>query len=119
GGKTVRDSARRLARMIGRDLESAPLVQWKQCARQLADLQLWQISQACERVLSRTVAVDHSPVVGAGTGRFLVKRLAARLGRHYRDFDSLINTARGTAARASGCAPAVAVALLAQRRERR
>jgi len=119
GGKTVRDSARRLARMIGRDLESAPLVQWKQCARQLADLQLWQISQACERVLSRTVAVDHSPVVGAGTGRFLVKRLAARLGRHYRDFDSLINAARGTAAWASGCAPAVAVALLAQRRERR
>ena len=27
GGKTVRDSARRLARMIGRDLESAPLAQ--------------------------------------------------------------------------------------------
>lgn len=121
GGKTVRDSARRLARMIGRDLESAPVAQWKQCARQLADLQLWQIRQACERVLSRTVAVDRSPVVGAGTGRFLVRKLAAQLGRRYRNFDSLIDVAPDaapdTASWASSCAPAVAIALLAQRRK--
>ena len=119
GGKTVRDSARRLARMIGRDLESAPLAQWKQCARQLAELQLWQIRQACERVLSRTVAVDRSPVVGAGTGRFLARKLAVHLGRRYRDFDSLIDAAPDTASWASSCAPAVAVALLAQRRKRK
>jgi len=116
GGKTVRDSARRLARMIGRDLESASLAQWKQCARRLGDLQLWQIRQACERVLSRSAAVDRSPVVGAGTGRFLARRLAARLRRPYRDFDSLIDAAPGAASWASGCAPAVAVALLAQAR---
>ena len=119
GGKTVRDSARRLARMIGRDIESAPLSQWKQCARQLADLQLWQIRQACERVLSRTVAVDRSPVVGAGTGRFVARKLAAHLGRRYRDFGSLIDAAPEAASWASNCAPAVAVALLAQRRKRK
>ena len=119
GGKTVRDSARRLARMIGRDLESAPLAQWKQCARHLADLQLWQIRQACERVLSRTVAVDRSPVVGAGTGRFMARKLAAQLGRRYRDFDSLIDAAPHAGSWASSCAPAVAVALLAQRRKRK
>lgn len=119
GGKTVRDSARRLARMIGRDLESASLAQWKQCARQLADLQLWQIRQACERVLSRTVVVDRSPVVGAGTGRFLARKLATQLGRRYRDFDSLIDVAPGTASWVSSCAPAVAVAVLAQARARK
>ena len=119
GGKTVRASARRLARMIGRDLESAPLAQWKQCARQLADLQLWQIRQACERVLSRTVAVDRSPVVGAGTGRFLAKKLATQLGRRYRDFDSLIEVAPSAASWTSSCAPAVAVALLAQKHKRK
>ncbi|MEO8157326.1 MAG: hydantoinase/oxoprolinase family protein [Betaproteobacteria bacterium] len=119
GGKSVRDSARRLARMIGRDLESAPLAHWRQCARQLADLQLWQIQQACERVLSRTVAVDRSPVVGAGTGRFLARKLAVRLGRRYRDFDALIHTAPDAASWASSCAPAVAVALLAQRHKRK
>jgi probable H4MPT-linked C1 transfer pathway protein len=117
GGKTVRDSARRLARMIGRDMESAPLAKWRSCARQLADLQLWQITQACERVLSRTVAVDRSPVVGAGTGGFLARKLAAHLGRRYRDFASLIDAAPGAASWASSCAPAVSVALLAHRRK--
>ena len=117
GGKTVRDSARRLARMIGRDLESAPLAQWKQCARKLADLQLLQIRQACDRVLSRTV--DQSPVVGAGTGRFLARKLAADLGRPYCDFDSLIDAAPDAASWASSCAPAVAVALMARRRKRK
>jgi probable H4MPT-linked C1 transfer pathway protein len=119
GGKTVRDSARRLARMIGRDFESAPLAQWKRCARHLADLQLWQIRQACERVLSQSDAVDRSPVVGAGTGRFVARKLAAQLGRRYRDFDSLIDAAPDAASWASNCAPAVAVALLAQRRKRK
>ena len=119
GGKTVRDSARRLARMIGRDVESARFAQWKQCAHHLADLQLLQIRQACERVLSRTVAVDRSPIVGAGVGRFLVRKLAAQLGRRYLDFDSLIDVVPKAASCASSCAPAVAVALLAQRRKRK
>jgi (4-(4-[2-(gamma-L-glutamylamino)ethyl]phenoxymethyl)furan-2-yl)methanamine synthase len=119
GGKSVRDSARRLARMIGRDLESAPLSQWKRCARDLADLQLRQIREASERVLSRTVAIDRSPLVGAGTGRFLVKKLAVQLGRRYRNFDSLIDAAPSAASWASSCAPAVAVAILAQRHARK
>lgn len=119
GGKTVRDSARRLARMIGRDLESAPLAQWKQCARHLADLQLWRIRQACERVLSRIGSVDRGPLVGAGTGRFLARKLASHLDRRYRDFDSLIDAAPDAASWASSCAPAVAVALIAQRHNRK
>ena len=117
GGKTVRDSARRLARMIGRDLESASLAKWKQCAHDLAGLQLLQIRQACDRVLSRTI--DQSPVVGAGTGRFLAAKLAAHFGRPYRDFDSLIDVMPDTASRASNCAPAVAVALLVHGRKRK
>lgn len=112
GGKTVRDSARRLARMIGRDLESAPMGKWKQCARDLAILQLVQIRHACKRVMPRTI--DESPLVGAGTGRFLAKKLAAELGRPYQDFDSLIEAAPGAREWASSCAPAVAVAMLAQ-----
>jgi (4-(4-[2-(gamma-L-glutamylamino)ethyl]phenoxymethyl)furan-2-yl)methanamine synthase len=119
GGKTVRASARRLARMIGRDLESAPLSKWKECARHLAELQLWQIRQACERVLSKSDVVDRSPVVGAGTGRFVARKLAAQLGRRYRDFDSLIDAAPDAASWASSCAPAVAVAILAQARARK
>lgn len=114
GGKTVRDSARRLARMIGRDLESARLPAWRQCARDLAELQLWKIRQACERVLSRGDVPKSSPLIGAGIGRFLVRKIADEIGRRYRDFDSLVDAAPAVAACASNCAPAVAVAVLAQ-----
>lgn len=118
-GKTVRDSARRLARMIGRDLESAPLSAWRECARCLAELQLWKIRQACERVLSRAEVAERAPLVGAGVGRFLVRKLAAQLGRRYRDFDGLVEAAPEMASWASSCAPAVAVAVLAQYRSRK
>ena len=118
-GKTMRDSARRLARMIGRDLESAPLSAWRQCARHLAEAQLRRIRQACERVLLRGEVQERSPLVGAGVGRFLVKKLAVQLGRRYRDFDSLVDAATDVASWASSCAPAVAVAVLAQARSRK
>ncbi len=113
GGKSVRDSARRLARMVGRDAASAPLARWKRCARDLADLQLQQIHQASERVLARARGVGRGPLVGAGTGRFVARKLAARLGLRYRDFDTLIEAGPNAASWASRCAPAVAVALLA------
>jgi len=118
-GKTVRDSARRLARMLGRDIESAPLSAWRQCARYLAELQLWKIRQACDRVLSRADIAERSPLVGAGVGRFLVRKLAAQLGRRYRDFDGLVDTVPDVVSWASSCAPAVAVAVLAQARLRK
>ncbi len=111
-GKTARDSARRLARMFGLDFESAPLAYWKHCAHYLADMQLWKINQACQRVLSRGDVFDRAPIVGAGTGRFLARKLAAQLERRYRDFSSLVPAAPASAAWAANCAPAVAVALL-------
>lgn len=114
GGKSVRDSARRLARMVGRDLESAPLEAWRRCARYLAELQLWRVRQACERVLSREVIPRSAPLVGAGAGRFLVEKLAHRLGRRYRDFGRLVARAGSDRDWVASCAPAVAVALLAQ-----
>jgi len=119
GGKTVRDSARRLARMVGRDFESASLSAWRQCARHLAQLQLLNIRRACDRVLSRAKEAERAPLVGAGVGRFLVRKLAVQLGRRYRDFDGLVDTAPDVASWTSSCAPAVAVAVLAQSRLRK
>jgi probable H4MPT-linked C1 transfer pathway protein len=119
GGKTVRDSARRLARMIGRDLESAPLSAWRQCASYLAELHLAKIRRACERILTRGDVPERSPLVGAGVGRFLAKKLAAQLGKRHREFDSLVDAAPEFSSWASSCAPAVAVAVLAQARMRK
>ena len=104
---------------FGRDLESAPLSAWRQCARHLADLQLGKMGQVCERVLSRAEIPERAPLVGAGVGRFLVKKLAARFGRRYRDFDDLVDTVPDVSSWASSCAPAVAVAILAQARLRK
>ncbi|HSS45818.1 MAG TPA: hydantoinase/oxoprolinase family protein [Burkholderiales bacterium] len=43
GGKTMPDSARRLARMLGRDLELAPLSIWQQLASYIAEQQLQRL----------------------------------------------------------------------------
>lgn len=119
GGKTLRDSARRLARMVGRDMESAPMAAWKQCARYLADLQLWHIRQACERVLSKATVTERAPVVCAGVGSFAVRKLAKALERPHKDFDSLVVKGSQADSWVSSCAPAVAVALLAHAELRR
>jgi uncharacterized hydantoinase/oxoprolinase family protein len=112
-GKSRVDSARRLARMLGRDLEMAPMSAWEACARFLADAQLWSIQQACERVLSAVVLPARAPIVGAGVGRFLARKLARRLGRPYREFSALLPLRSADSAWAASCAPAAAVALLA------
>lgn len=112
-GKSRKESARRLARMLGRDLEMAPMSAWEQCARYLADAQLWSIQKACERVLSGVTLPARATLVGAGVGRFLVRKLAHRLRRPYRDYSTLLPLRGADAAWAASCAPAVAVALLA------
>ena len=112
GEKTVEASARRLARMIGRDVDSAPMREWRRFARVLARYQLETIERACARALSRGLLEDDVPIVGAGTGRFLVVELAVRMRRPYRDFVSLFAGADADPEWISTCAPAVAVAYL-------
>ncbi len=108
-------STRRLARMVGRDLESTPMPEWKRLAGWLARAQARRIEDACDRILSRAVLPEEAPLIGAGVGRFLLPPLAERLGRPYREFAELVPATRGLGARVSDCAPAVAVAWLAQR----
>jgi len=112
-GKSRRESARRLARMLGRDFEMKSMTAWEQCARFLSEAQLWSLHRACERVLSWEATATRTPIVGAGVGRFLAKKLARRLRRPYRDFSELTPAASVDALRIAACAPAVAVALLA------
>jgi hypothetical protein len=62
-------------------------------------------------VLSAGRISEDAPLVGAGCGRFLVRRLAERCARPYRDFGALCTEQEELAARAADCAPAVALAL--------
>jgi probable H4MPT-linked C1 transfer pathway protein len=112
-GKSAEESARRLARMLGRDLQSADLADWRRLAAHLAEQQLQTLRDAVDRVLSRGGLGDEAPIVGAGVGRFLLRPLAERLRRPYVDFASLVEGDPATREWAARCAPAAAVAILA------
>ena len=118
GEKTVEGSARRLARMIGRDSGSAPITEWKRLAAWLVDAQRRRIEDACARLLSREPLPEDAPIVVAGVGRFLAEELARRAGRSRLDFAALLPCEPAVAGRATDCAPAVAVAWLAHQGRR-
>jgi probable H4MPT-linked C1 transfer pathway protein len=112
-GKSVEESAARLARMLGRDAGEAELPEWVALARHFAECQLAQIEAAAREATDRESLPSTAPIVGAGCGRFLAKHIAERLGRAYRDFAETIDVVPGIRDMAACCAPAVSVALLA------
>lgn len=114
GEKTPQASARRLARMVGRDLQDAPMPQWRQLAFAVRSQQLHLLQFAVERTLSHALLDDEAPLIGAGAGRFLVRELASRLGRKYRDASEWVTAVPETAEWAGICLPAYAVAWLAR-----
>ena len=120
--KTAQASAMRLARMVGDDAGRHEPGVWRGLARYLRECQLVRIEQALARQSSLGLAED-APLVGAGVGRFLVKRAAQRQERRYLDLSELISRVgpetndadqpcSAIAAAAADCAPATAVALL-------
>jgi probable H4MPT-linked C1 transfer pathway protein len=112
-GKTPEDSARRLARMLGRDLGSAAMEDWRRLALHLAERQRQLLLSAIDRTLSRGILGADAPIVGAGVGRFLLREAARRLHRPYVDFAELVSGEPAVREWAARCAPAAAVAILA------
>lgn len=112
GPKTREGSARRVARLIGRDAQSASLDAWTGLARFFAEAQLERLVDAGLRVIARAGLPPDATVVGAGTGTFLASKLAMRLHRPYLDFASFAPRSGAGAADVMACAPAFAVARL-------
>lgn len=109
--KTREASARRLARMIGRDLKSAPLESWAGLAFFCRERQLRTIQDGLMRQLARIPRDLKLVIIGAGIGRYLAKDLGARTGLEYRDFSSMVD--RGAVVPGvAECAPAVSLAML-------
>lgn len=113
-GKTKELSAARLARMTGYDFEDAEMFEWESLARFLASRQLYLLATAARGITDRDVLTAEAPVVGAGIGRFLARSLAERLGRPYVEFSEFFAVEESAKETACRCAPAVAVALLAE-----
>jgi len=117
GEKDKIGSARRLARMLGRDLDAETIPCWEAIATFLRSQQLAKINSGCNQQLSRDVLARGTNLVGAGVGRFLAKRLAQALGLHYIDFSSLVSCSEHATEQVdiADNAPAVAVAKLLYR----
>ncbi|MBU3694011.1 MAG: hypothetical protein FGM40_04190 [Rhodocyclaceae bacterium] len=111
GDKTPNGSARRLARLVGEDLEAASLEQWRSVAAQLAAAMEETVTQAAQGVLAQMAVVAKPQVVCAGAGHWLAARVAARLGLPAVDFAALVGAADVPGAREH--APALALAALA------
>jgi (4-(4-[2-(gamma-L-glutamylamino)ethyl]phenoxymethyl)furan-2-yl)methanamine synthase len=118
-GKSMAESAARISRMLGRDASEAELRDWVVLARYFADCQLAEIEHAARGISDRDALPPTAPVIGAGCGRYLARRVAERLGRDYVDFGDLIDAAPDAREMAARCGPAVAVALLAATSEAR
>ena len=77
-GKTQLESARRLARMIGHDVENREIKNWKNLANTCKTLQMNQIKTAMLKQLKPNMTI-----IGAGAGNFLVKQIADDLDMPY------------------------------------
>ncbi|UIJ72267.1 hydantoinase/oxoprolinase family protein [Aurantimonas sp. HBX-1] len=114
--KTLEGSRRRLARMIGMDASDGTDGAWEWLGHAFAEAQIRRIHDAALRVLSREDLTDDAPVVIAGAGRPVLRRLAARLDRGVVDFSDLLDCPAERRDAVCRAAPAAALALLAARR---
>ncbi|MFH1812606.1 MAG: hydantoinase/oxoprolinase family protein [Pseudomonadota bacterium] len=116
GAKTPEASARRLARMIGRDVDEGSMDDWHSLANAFADAQLTALIDASRTLPGIAALPADAPVVCAGAGSMIAARLAAALDRRAVTLASLLaDCAPIFADDATTCAPAVATALLAER----
>lgn len=116
--KSIESSASRIARMIGWDVQDAPLSAWRNLAYAFKHAQLNQIRQAMLRQISRLEDCRDLHIVGAGAGEFLVVELANQLGFRYESIanlivvDSRLKNNDATRDMTAVCFPAYAVACL-------
>lgn len=113
GEKTVAASARRLARMLGMDCDTAPLAAWRSVSGYLRESQLQRLNDACARILSQHDGAG-TRFVGAGVGRFLAAELAQRWRRPYMEYGHWLKQSDSAALPLADCAPAAAIAALAR-----
>ena len=105
-GKSPRESARRLARMIGYDVDVS-LERWITLAFACKNLQMQHIKAAITRHLQPNMVI-----ISAGAGAFLAQQMAADCHLPYQSIASLLKLKDG--AQIEACLPAFAVAKLLQ-----
>lgn len=114
-GKALCDSERRLARMIGLDLEGENNIHpFIEISRHIADSHLEIVNESLLKVLSRADSKRIDCLVGAGAGSFLVRKLASKNNLKYIDFTDLLSYPGQEEHNVLTCAAAVSVAQIAR-----
>jgi len=114
-GKTLFDSARRLARMVGLDLQDGDdICPTIEIAKHVADSHLEKINESLSIILSRPEMKQINCLVGAGAGRFLIRKLASRNNLKHVDFTDLLSYPKEDEQKVLSCAAAVSVAQLSR-----
>ncbi len=114
-GKDDICSRRRLARMIGHDVDDADGAAWNELARHWRSVLLAEIERNFARVRARHASLANAPLIGAGCGIFLAAELAQRAGLPFQPFAAIAGPVQERAANPqwiATCAPCVAVAQL-------
>ena len=97
--------------MVGLDLEDEhdihPCIEM---ATHIADTHLEIINESLSKVLSRSESKRTKSLVGAGAGRFLVRKLASKNNLKYIDFTDLLSYPEQEEHKVLSCAAAVSVA---------
>ena len=110
--KSMLASARRMARMIGCDVESATMEEWRNMAVAFRASQVQKLQTALDKVASLPGLGDNAAIIAAGVGQFLVHSIADSTGLVYRSFGDFIHCVGVDRIAVANAAPAAAVALL-------
>lgn len=111
--KSYEASARRLARMIAIDYKPVHREDIMSLAKQVSSSQLDSIERALITSLQDIKSGPEPLLIGAGSGRILISKLAERLNLPYRDFHSLLEVESKEEIMVANCATAVSLACLA------
>lgn len=113
-GRSMVDSMRRLARMVGHDVEDKTDDVWQSLALAFKAAQLNHLQRAIQSIMARAPRPPQI-MVGLGTGSFLVAALAQRLGLAYQPATAWMSAGNLQLKQdAEVCFPAYAVARLWQ-----
>lgn len=115
--KSIFSSARRIARMVGHDVEDADMITWHALAQAFKAKQIERLTEVTMVHLDRMVKTSNRKgisLIGAGVGRFLVKQIAENMHLTYLDVSDLLNCniTNVQQSHASACLPAYATACL-------
>jgi probable H4MPT-linked C1 transfer pathway protein len=112
-GKSIEACACRIARMIGRDADEAPLASWVELANAFKKVQLEHIRQALLKQMALFKDCSELQLIGAGAGVFLAAQLANQLSLEFHTVSEFIDGNNPESRNmAAVCFPAYAVAYL-------